>query len=238
MCACVCTCESPCGALCHADGALCVFSACMQTVLGVWCMHMDGAPCTFGACMQTALRACSGLCKQTGLCAFFVRVCRFGCVNTRRTADTCADVPCACVQMALCACLCMLGCLRVHRQHSVHAVWMWACLCSCVLEAAKVLGVPRAVCMGGAGQQGWCACSDTSAAFLVHTELPVAVSSSTTRSHAGIERHGVCTAKSRRNRSQLSCIAKGKVGLSTATFLLLAQPGTDNCSAKILGDQL
>lgn len=34
------------------------------------------------------------------------------------------------------------------------------------------------------------------------------------------------------------CIAKGKVGLSVAMFLLLALPGTGNRSTKILGGHL
>lgn len=86
MCVCVCTHANPCGALCCADGAVCMSSARMQTALGVRCMHADGAAGMFGACVQTALHACLGahmrtalcacscLCEQTGLCTSFLCV--------------------------------------------------------------------------------------------------------------------------------------------------------------------
>lgn len=163
MCACVCTCQSPRGALCHADGAVCMFSACMQAALGVWCMHVYGAACTFGTCMQTALHvlgarlgahmqtalcACSGFWKQAGVCADLTVQAHAG------TADAHAGMPTACAQAAPFACVCMLGCLRVHRQKLVCAVGTWVCLFSCMLGLPRCWLCPEPCAWASQGRGG------------------------------------------------------------------------------------
>lgn len=87
------------------------------------------------------------------------------------------------MQPALCAYLCVLGCLCVPSQQLVHAVGL---------------------CVGGVGQWGWCACPDSSAAFLVHAELPVAVSPSLMRSHMGIAGQGTVFAQQNPNETGTS----------------------------------
>lgn len=117
LCACVSTCESPCGALCCADGAVCSVHACRQH----W---------VFGACMQTVLCVHSGLCKQTGLCVFFVCVCRFGYMNTCRNSRHMQTRP-----------------VHVCRRHCVHICACWgACMCTgstwCMLSRCELVCAP------------------------------------------------------------------------------------------------
>lgn len=103
------------------------------------------------------------------------------------------------MQLALCAYLCVLGCLCVPSQQLLCAVYQWGCLCSWCARAEEVLAVRRVLCVGGAGQWGWCACPDSSALFLVHAELPVTVSPSLMGSHVGIEGQGVVFAQQNPN---------------------------------------
>jgi len=104
---------------------------------------------------------------------------RFGRVSTRGDSGWC------CVRVGLPVCAGSRWCVLLGR--------------GAVCAAAEALAVRRALCVGGVGQGGCCACSD-----LLHPALPAAVGPSPTRSHAGTSGHGVCTAKSKQNRSRLN----------------------------------
>ena len=164
----------------------------------IWCMHADSTACIFG-CTHADSPVCVFRFVQAdrAVCVVHACVCRFDCVSTHRDSRH----TCRCI---LCACANGVVCMFVHVGVPACAQAAVGACCRDVglsllmrAGAAEVPGVPRALCVCGTGQRGCCACCDSSTAFLVHAELPVAVGPSLTWSHSGIAGHSVCIAKSK-----------------------------------------
>lgn len=161
----------------HAGSTGCSVHARIRRCMHIWYMHADSTACigcTFG-CTHADSSVCMFRFVEAGRA-----VCRFDCASTHRDSRrTCRRAQWMCTGSAVCMCV-HVG-VPAWAQAEVGAC-CWDMGLSVLLHAgaAKVLVVPRALCMGITGPWGCCACSDSSTAFLVHPELPAAVGPSLT----------------------------------------------------------
>lgn len=161
----------------HAGSTGCLVHARVRRCMHIWYMHADSTACigcTFG-CTHADSSVCMFRFLEAGR-----GVCRFDCASTRRDSRcTCRHAQCMCTGCAVC--MCVHAGVPACAQAEV-GVCCWDVGLSVLLHAgaAKVLVVPRALCVGITGPWGCCACSDSSTAFLVHPELPAAVGPSLT----------------------------------------------------------